>query len=50
MHDVEEELLRPTGVATTPVPMMNINGVLISRECAIVLEIKNTEGMRYVCY
>ncbi|KAK2463660.1 hypothetical protein APHAL10511_004411 [Amanita phalloides] len=46
MQELEEEIKRPTGRATVGVPRLLIDGMLISKECGILYEIHNTEGLR----
>lgn len=46
MKELEEELLHPTGINMSPMPRLSMDAVLISNECGIVFEVKNTEGLR----
>jgi len=48
MQELEGELQNPTGIWTIPPPKLSIDGLLISKECGILFEITNTEGLRYV--
>lgn len=48
MKELEAELEHPTGINTVQRPDLNINGVLISRECGMLYEIKEAEGLKYV--
>lgn len=47
MQELEDELQNPSGVWTIKPPKLSIGGVLISKECGIIYEIKNTEGLRW---
>jgi len=46
MEELESELQNPTGVWTIPTPKLSISGLLLSKECGILYEVKNTEGLR----
>ncbi|KAF9054394.1 hypothetical protein BJ165DRAFT_1412859 [Panaeolus papilionaceus] len=46
MLEVEEELQNPTGVWTISPPPLSLTGVLLSKECGILLKVTNTEGLR----
>ncbi|PPR01695.1 hypothetical protein CVT24_001523 [Panaeolus cyanescens] len=46
MLDLEEELQNPTGIWTISPPQLSLTGVLLSKECALLLKVKNTEGLR----
>ena len=46
MRELEEELLHPTGVTTVPRPPLNLDLAVISPECGILIEGKDTNGMR----
>lgn len=48
MQELEAELQQPTGVWTVPPPKLTISGVLLSKECGILYQLTNTEGLRYV--
>jgi hypothetical protein len=46
MQELESELQNPTGIWTIPTPKLSISGLLVSKECGILYEVKNTEGLR----
>ena len=48
MQELEDELQTPTGIPTIRAPPLSVNGLLISKECGIIYEVVNTEGLRYV--
>ena len=48
MQELEEELQNPTGISTVATPKLNINGILLSKECGIMFEVSETEGLRSV--
>ena len=50
MQELEEELQNPTGISTVATPNLNINGVLLSKECGVMLRISDTEGLRSVLF
>lgn len=50
MREIEDELQNPTGIRTLPPPKNSINGLFLSKECGILYELTNTEGMRFVCF
>lgn len=46
MQDLEEETQRPTGRWTVhPSPKMQLKGVLVSKECGVLYEIVNSDGL-----
>lgn len=45
MHELEAEIQHPTGAWTVKAPKLSLNGVLISEECGIMLEITKSEGL-----
>ena len=47
MQELEDELQMPTGIPTIKAPPLSVNGLLISKECGIIYEVVNTEGLRY---
>ena len=47
MQALENELQNPTGITTVPAPKLSISALLVSKECGIMYEMKNTEGLRY---
>jgi hypothetical protein len=46
MQELEEEVQRPTGQWTVKPPKLSVRGVLISRECGLLYEVEDTEGLR----
>lgn len=48
MQELESEIQKPTGISTVAPPKLSISGVLLSKECGIMYELKNTEGLRYI--
>jgi len=46
MKELENELDTPTGISTVARPNLTVNGILISRECGIVLEVKEVDGLK----
>lgn len=49
MAELESEIQNPTGIWTVPPPKLSITGILLSKECGILYELTNTEGLRYAC-
>lgn len=50
MQELESEIQKPTGISTVSPPKLSISGVLMSKECGILYELENTEGLRYITY
>ena len=46
MRELEDELQNPTGISTVSTPKLSVSGVLLSKECGILYEITNSEGLR----
>jgi transmembrane E3 ubiquitin-protein ligase len=46
MRELEEEVQKPTGSWTVKPPELSVRGVLISKECGILYEMQNTQGLR----
>ena len=46
MQELEEEVQNPTGAATVKPPPLSITGLLLSKECGLLYEITETEGLR----
>jgi hypothetical protein len=46
MEDLEDELQKPTGRWTVKRPPLKLNGVLLSRECGILYNLHDAEGLR----
>lgn len=48
MQELEQEIKHPTGSSTITIPKLSIDGVMISKECGILYQIEDTEGLRCV--
>lgn len=48
MQELEEEIQKPTGIWTVKPPQLKMEIVLLSRECGIMYELTNIEGVRSV--
>ena len=48
MDELESELDNPTGVTTARAPPLVLDGVLISKNCGILLEAREAKGLKYV--
>ena len=48
MQELEDEIDKPTGIATVAPPPLTMEGVLVSRNCGILYEFKKTTGVKYV--
>ncbi|TFK52045.1 hypothetical protein OE88DRAFT_1658813 [Heliocybe sulcata] len=46
MRELEAELLKPTGITTVKDPGIKIEGVMVSKECGFVWELRESEGVR----
>ncbi|KAF9219800.1 hypothetical protein BS17DRAFT_788799 [Gyrodon lividus] len=46
MHDLEDELQKPTGKWMADRPPLRMNGVLMSRECGLLYRLHDAEGLR----
>ncbi|KAG6852138.1 hypothetical protein C0991_002659 [Blastosporella zonata] len=46
MQELEDEIQKPTGVWTITPPKLSANGLLVSKECGIMFEMNDTEGLR----
>ncbi|EMD38757.1 hypothetical protein CERSUDRAFT_92794 [Gelatoporia subvermispora B] len=46
MHLIEDEIAEPTGIAPGPAPPLRADGVLLSQDCGILYEIKDTSGLK----
>jgi len=46
MEELERETERPTGITTVAPPKMILNGVIVSRECGILLKISDAKGLK----
>lgn len=48
MQELEDEIQRPTGIWTVAPPKLSMGGLLISKECGLMYQVTNSEGLRYV--
>lgn len=48
MTELEEEMDSPTGISTVKRPDLKMNGVIVSKDCGILYEIKDADGLKYV--
>lgn len=48
MQELEEEIQNPSGITTISPPPLSMTGVLVSKECGLLYEITETEGLRLV--
>ncbi|KAI0343001.1 hypothetical protein BDW22DRAFT_1356560 [Trametopsis cervina] len=46
LQELEDEINNPTGISTVKPPDMKINGLLISRNCGILYELPQMEGLK----
>ncbi|KAH0582574.1 hypothetical protein H2248_010506 [Termitomyces sp. 'cryptogamus'] len=46
MQELEEEIQKPTGIWTISAPQLIANGLLVSKECGLMYEMNETEGLR----
>jgi transmembrane E3 ubiquitin-protein ligase len=46
MLELEEEYRKPTGIHTVTPPKLEVDILLLSKECGILYEMKNLEGTR----
>jgi hypothetical protein len=46
MQELEEEIKKPTGSATIKMPKLSMDAILVSKECGILYQIYDTEGLR----
>ncbi|KAF6761571.1 hypothetical protein DFP72DRAFT_1041797 [Ephemerocybe angulata] len=46
MQELEEEIQTPTGITTANPPPLSMTGILVSKECGLLYEILDTEGLR----
>ena len=46
MQELEDELQNPTGISTVSTPKLSVSGILLSRECGVLYEVTNSEGLR----
>lgn len=48
MHEYERELAHPSGANIPHPPMPQFDGVLISSDCALLIEMHDVEALQYV--
>lgn len=46
MQELESEMLNPTGLYTVKPPKLEADVVLLSKDCGILFQVKETEGLR----
>ena len=46
MRELELEMEKPTGISTVERPDMIVNALLVSKECGIMYEVKDAEGLQ----
>jgi hypothetical protein len=46
MEELEKEMSHPTGISTAPRPPTELDAVLVSPECAIVIDSKDVRGLK----
>ncbi|KAJ7281576.1 hypothetical protein C8J57DRAFT_1500270 [Mycena rebaudengoi] len=45
LREFEEEIQRPAGIWTVSPPPLSVSGLLMSKECGMIYEFRNTEGV-----
>ncbi|KAL5536908.1 hypothetical protein ACEPAF_731 [Sanghuangporus sanghuang] len=46
MLELENEMESPTGITTVSRPELKVNGLLMSKECGVMLEMRSAEGLK----
>jgi len=46
MKEYEQELAEPSGIRTALPPPATLDGILISQECSLIIEIKNVTALQ----
>jgi len=46
MQELEDEIQNPTGINTVKAPPLSLSAILISKNCGILYEIVEIEGLR----
>lgn len=46
MQELEREIEKPTGIATVKAPELKLNGVLVSQNCGILIEVNEVIGLK----
>ena len=49
IDEYEKEMGDPSGLPLESLPKLRLNGVLMSEECGILLELNDVTGISYVC-
>ena len=47
MAELEEEIQKPTGVSTVDPPRIAVDALFLSKDCGILYEIHEAEGLRF---
>lgn len=50
MAELEAELDNPTGLSTVRAPPLVLDAVLVSKNCGILIEMRNAKGLKSVFY
>lgn len=50
LKELEDEIDNPTGITTVRPPEMKLTGVLISKNCGILYELPDIDGLKYVTF
>ncbi len=46
MKELEDEIDNPTGITTVSRPPMHMDGILISKNCGLLLQLKDVKGLK----
>ena len=46
MQELEAEMENPTGITTVSRPQLLVNVVMMSKECGILIEVREAEGLK----
>jgi transmembrane E3 ubiquitin-protein ligase len=46
LNELENEMDEPTGISTVSRPVLKMNAILLSKECGILIEMREGEGMK----
>lgn len=49
MKELEDEIDNPTGISTVSRPPMNMEGILVSKNCGLLLQLKEVRGLKCAC-
>lgn len=47
LQELEDEMDTPTGINTIHPPQMKLRGVLVSKDCGILYELPEIQGLKY---